>query len=153
MDIFAPIKSRLQHPSLPGKPRAFDYFLCLLQSSDRHYSQVEKEVKAVEWSILTNQIYLYCLRDEFRVNTDHKPLVPLLSGYQMRTALYIERMRVRLQRFDFHLNYIPGKSTVMERNEMVTQHTRRQQSQPNTKRKRRKWWRSWAGLAKSSKRV
>ena len=25
---YAPIKSKLQHPPPPGKPRAFDYFLC-----------------------------------------------------------------------------------------------------------------------------
>ena len=116
-----------------------------LTDTEQHYTRVEKEVKAVEGSILTNQIYLYRLRDKFRVKTDHKPLVPLLSGYQMRTALHIERMRVSLQRFDFHLNYIPGKSTVMKRNEMVTQDTPSQESQSNTERKRRKWWRSRTG--------
>lgn len=48
--------------------------------------------------------------------TDHKPLVPsLLSGCQTTASLRIESMRVRLQGFNFHLNYIPGRSAGMER--------------------------------------
>jgi len=45
----------------------------------------------VEWGIFANQIYLYGLRDTFEVDTDHKPLVPPLSGYRTTAPLRLER--------------------------------------------------------------
>lgn len=81
------------------------------------YSQLEKEAKAVEWGIFANQIYLYGLGDAFEVDTDHKPLVPLLSGYRTTAPLRVERMRVRLQGFNYRLNYVPGKKAGLENNE------------------------------------
>ena len=80
---------------------------------------MEKEAKAVEWGIFINQIYLYGLGDAFEVGTDHKPLVPLLSGYRTTAPLRIERMRVRLQGFNFRVNYVPGKKAGSENNEAV----------------------------------
>jgi len=47
--------------------------------------------------------------DTFEVDTDHKPLVPLLSGYRTTAPLHLERIRVRLQGFNYRLNYVPGK--------------------------------------------
>ena len=85
--------------------------------TESRYSQLEKEAKAVEWGIFTNQIYLYGLADAFEVDTDHKPLVPLLSGYRTTAPLRIERMRVRLQGFNFRVNYVPGKKAGSENNE------------------------------------
>ena len=85
--------------------------------TESRYSQLEKEAKAVEWGIFTNQIYLYGLGDAFEVDTDHKPLVPLLSGYRTTAPLRIERMRVRLQGFNFRINYVPGKKAGSENNE------------------------------------
>ena len=81
------------------------------------YSQLEKEAKAVEWGIFANQIYLYGLGDAFEVDTDHKPLVPLLSGYRTTAPLCIESMRVCLQGFNYHLNYVPGKKAGSDNNE------------------------------------
>ena len=61
--------------------------------------------KAVEWGVLTNQIYFYGLRDTFEVDTDHKPLLPLIASHKVTASLRIERIRVRLQGFDDKLNY------------------------------------------------
>ena len=78
--------------------------------------QLEKEAKAVEWSIFANQIYLYDMGDTFEVDTDHIPLVLLLSGYRTTAPLRIERIHIHLQGFNYHLNYVPGKEGV-ENNE------------------------------------
>ena len=85
--------------------------------TESRYSQLEKEAKAVEWGIFANQIYLYGLRDTFEVDTDHKPLVPLLSGYRTTAPLRLERIRVRLQGSHYRLNYVPGKKEGAENNE------------------------------------
>ena len=53
----------------------------------------------------------------FEVDIDHKPLVPLLSGYRVTAPLRIERIRVRLQGFNYHINYVPGKKGGSENNE------------------------------------
>ena len=42
---------------------------------------------------------------------------PLLSGYRTTAPLRIERMRVRLQGFNFQVNYVPGKKAGSENNE------------------------------------
>ena len=77
----------------------------------------------MEWGIFANQTYLYGMGNTFKVDADHKPLVPLLSGYRTTAPLHIERVRVRLQGFNYRLNYIPGKRGVSENNE-VDYHSR-----------------------------
>ena len=64
-----------------------------------------------------NQICLYQLRDTFDVDTDHKPLLPLFASDKVTRRLIIKRMRVRLQGFDYKLNYVPGKKAKAETNE------------------------------------
>jgi len=85
--------------------------------TESRYLQLEKEAKAVEWGIFANQIYLCGMADTFEVDTDHKPLVPLLAGYRTTAALRLERIRVRLQGFNYHLNYVPGKKEGADNNE------------------------------------
>ena len=63
----------------------------------------------MDWDIFANQIYLYGMGNTFEVNTDHKPLVPLLSGYRTTAPLRIERIPVRLQGFTYSLNYVPRR--------------------------------------------
>ena len=75
--------------------------------TESRYSQLEKEAKAVEWG----------MGDAFEVDTDHKPLVPLLAGYRTTAPLRVERMRVRLQGFSYGINYVPGKKAGSENNE------------------------------------
>ena len=71
----------------------------------------------MEWGIFANQIYLYSIGNTFEMDTDHKPLVPLLSGYRTTAPLRIERIRVRLQGFNYRINYVPGKKAGSENNE------------------------------------
>ena len=70
-----------------------------LTDTETRHAQLEKEAKAVEWGVFSNQIYLYGLRDTF--DTDHKPLVPLFASHKTTAPLRIERMRVRLQGFNY----------------------------------------------------
>ena len=76
------------------------YHLRACTDTESRYSHLEKEAKAVERDIFANQIYLYGLGDVFEVDTVHKPLVPLLSGYRTTAPIRIDRMRVHLQGFN-----------------------------------------------------
>ena len=69
------------------------------------------------WGIFANQVYLYGMGNMFEVDTDHNPLVPLLSGYRTTAPLRRERICVRLQGFNYRLNYVPGKIGGSENNE------------------------------------
>ena len=88
-----------------------------LTDTETRYSQLEKEAKAVEWGMLANQIYLCSLIDTFEIDTDNKPLLHLFASHKVTAPLRIERMRVRLQGFDYKLNYVPGKKAKAETNE------------------------------------
>ena len=52
LQLYAPIKSKLQHPP-PGKPRAFDYFLCPESGEFDLYlggvGKIEPEVSGFKW--------------------------------------------------------------------------------------------------------
>ncbi|CAC5390625.1 unnamed protein product [Mytilus coruscus] len=49
-------------------------------------------------------------RKKFNLETDHKPLVPLLSGKGIaELPPRIQRFRMRLLRFDFTIEHVPGK--------------------------------------------
>ena len=97
--------------------RPVTYHSRAFTDTESRYLQIEKEAKAVEWGIFGNQIYHYGFGNMFEVDTDHKPLVPLLSGYRTTAPLRIERMRVRLQGFNYCINYVPGKKAGSETNE------------------------------------
>ena len=61
-----------------------------LTDTEIRYSQLEKEVKAFEWGVLANQIYVYSLRVTFEVDTDHKPLLPLFASHKVTAPLLNE---------------------------------------------------------------
>ena len=48
-----------------------------LTDTKTRYSQLEKEPKAIEWGVLTNQIYLYCLTDTFEIDASQTVSVPV----------------------------------------------------------------------------
>ena len=97
--------------------RPITYSSRAFTDTESRYSQLEKQARAVEWGIFVNHIYLYGLGDIFEVDTNHKPLVPLLSGYRTTAPLRIERMRVHLQGFNYRVNYVAGKKAGSENNE------------------------------------
>jgi transposase InsO family protein len=79
-----------------------------LTEVERRYAQIEKECLALTWACERLADYLVGIR--FTLQTDHKPLITLLSS---RRALddvppRIQRMRIRLMRFDYLVQYTPG---------------------------------------------
>ena len=53
---------------------------------------------------------MYVLGKRFLIETDHKPLVPLLGLKHLdRLPPRILRFRLRLTRFDYTITHVPGK--------------------------------------------
>ena len=52
---------------------------------------------------------MYLLGKEFVLFTDHTPLVPMLNKPQKNVPSRIERIRLKLQGFNFLLKHLPGK--------------------------------------------
>ena len=74
-----------------------------LTPTEQRYAQIEKEALGITWACERLQNYL--LGHSFHVETDHKPLVPLLSTKNLEELpLRVQRFRMRLMRFDFTIS-------------------------------------------------
>ena len=79
-----------------------------MSTTEQRYAQVEKEALAVTWACEKFADYVIGMR--ISLNTDHKPLVPLLGSMNLdQLPPRIQRFRMRLMRFSFNIVYIPGK--------------------------------------------
>jgi len=79
-----------------------------LSECERRYAQVEKEALACTWA--TEKFTDYVLGKSFILETDHKPLVALLGDKNLdNLPPRILRFRLRLSRFSYSVEYVPGK--------------------------------------------
>ena len=79
-----------------------------MTETERRYAQVEKEALAITWAC--EKFSMYILGKRFQVETDHKPLVPLLGSKHLDSLPpRVLRFQLRLARFDYSIVHIPGK--------------------------------------------
>ena len=79
-----------------------------MSNTERRYTQIEKEALAITWAC--EKFSMYILGKRFSIETDHKPLVPLLGSKHLDTLPpRVLRFRLRLARFDYSIAHIPGK--------------------------------------------
>ena len=80
-----------------------------LSDTEQRYSQIEKEALAAVWAC--ERFSDYVLGKRIHLETDHKPLVPLFSTTHLdRMPPRILRFRLRLTRFDYSIEHVPGKA-------------------------------------------
>ena len=79
-----------------------------LINTESRYAQIEKEALAITWGC--ERFSSYILGKHITLETDHKPLVPLLS-YKLLDNLppRVLRFRLRLMKFDYNIHHVPGK--------------------------------------------
>ena len=88
--------------------RSVAYASRAMTETERRYAQIEKEALAVTWACEKFRTYL--LGRDFAIETDHKPLVPLLSTKSLDALPpRIIRFRLRLAGFIFSISHVPGK--------------------------------------------
>ena len=79
-----------------------------LSDTERRYAQIEKEGLATTWAC--EKFSTYILGRSFVVETDHKPLVPLLNTKHLdNLPPRILRFRLRLAKYDYIAQHVPGK--------------------------------------------
>ena len=73
------------------------------------YAQIEKEALALTWAC--ERFSDYIVGKSILAETDHKPLVPLLTTRTLdEVPPRVQRLRMRLMRFHFKaVNHVPGK--------------------------------------------
>ena len=75
---------------------------------EQRYAQIEKEALALTWAC--ERLNQYLLGSKFLLETDHKPLVPLLSTKNLEELpIRIERFRLRMIRYQYDIKHVPGK--------------------------------------------
>ena len=79
-----------------------------LSETERRYAQIEKEALAITWSC--EKFSDYILGRHFEIETDHKPLVPLMSSKHLNDLPpRVLRFRLRMAKFDYEIRHVPGK--------------------------------------------
>ncbi len=94
-----------------GSLRPVAYISRSMSPTEQRYAQIEKEALAITWAC--ERFYDYLIGADFHVETDHKPLVLLLSTKLLdELPLRVQRFRMRLMRFTFTISYTPGNDLV-----------------------------------------
>lgn len=93
------------HISQSGQPIA--YWSMSLNSAQRNYAQIEKELLAVVLGCEKFHYYLY--GRPFKAIVDHKPLLGLVNKPIDSLSPRLQRLVIRLLKYDVTLEYIPGK--------------------------------------------
>ncbi|KAK3882515.1 hypothetical protein Pcinc_013114 [Petrolisthes cinctipes] len=90
-----------------GKPVA--YASRAMTSTEKNYAQIEKELLAIVFATQRFDQYIYGL-SAVEVHTDHKPLEAILRKSINDSAnRRIQRMLLRLQRYNLCVKYVPGR--------------------------------------------
>ena len=80
-----------------------------MSETEQRYAQIEKEALAITWAC--ERFSSYLIGSQFKLETDHKPLVPLMSTKILGDLPFrIQRFRMRLMRFNFYIVHIAGKN-------------------------------------------
>ena len=91
-----------------GDMRPVAYASRSMSETERRYAQIDKEALAITWTLEHGAEFLIGMR--FKVETDHKPLIPLFSSKLIgKLPVRIQRFRMRLVRFDCTIAHVPGK--------------------------------------------
>ena len=75
------------------------------------YAQVEKETLASVFAVERFRSYLF--GKHFVLQTDHKPLLSIVKKALSDAPKRLQRLLLRLQSFDFELEFVPGKDLLI----------------------------------------
>ena len=97
-----------------------------MTNTKRLYSQIEKEALALIWAC--EKFGDYVIGKDIALETDHKPLVPLLGKINLDCQpLRALRFQIRLMRFSYTISHVLGKQLYMPRT-----HSRATVAAPNS---------------------
>ncbi|GFY00226.1 retrovirus-related Pol polyprotein from transposon 297 [Trichonephila clavipes] len=77
-----------------------------LTNSEKNYAQIEKELLAIVFSFEKYHNFVYGRK--VVVQCDHKPLMAIVKKHMHKISSRIQRMILRLLKYDIEINYVPG---------------------------------------------
>ena len=83
-----------------------------MTKTECRYAQIEKECLGLAYGLERFHSYVYGL-PSFTVETDHRPLVAIIKKNLNEMSPRIQRLMMKMQRYDFELIYTPGKHLVL----------------------------------------
>ena len=96
----------LQRTNETWRPMA--YASRSMTETERRYAQIEKEALATTWAC--EKFLDYVLGRQFQIESDHKPLIPILSTKHLdNLPPRVLRFRLRLAKFNYTIHHVPGK--------------------------------------------
>ena len=79
-----------------------------MTETETRYAQIEKEALAITWAC--EKFSTYILGKHISIETDHKPLVPILGSKHLdNLPPRVLRFRLRLMRFSYSITHVAGK--------------------------------------------
>lgn len=102
------LEFRVSQKSSKGKWKPIAYASRSMSDTEKRYAQIEKEALSLKWACGKFQDYI--LGSKFYIETDHKPLLPLLSSKHLDTLpSRIVCIRLQLARYDYAIEHVLGK--------------------------------------------
>ena len=91
-----------------GSLRLIAHVSRAMTECEHRYAQIEKEALAL--TSACKRLNQYLLESTFLLETDHKPLVPLLSMKNLEDLpIRIQRFNLQMMRYQYDIKHIPGK--------------------------------------------
>ena len=81
-----------------------------LGKSKRNYCQLEKETSTV---FACKKLHHYIYGQQFLIENDHKLLQSIFKEPFNKTPPILQRFMLYLQRYDFKIQFIPGKQVIV----------------------------------------
>ena len=82
-----------------------------LTHAESRYAQIEKELLAVQFSLERFHQYIY--GKKVTIESDHKPLEAIVKKVLASAPPRLQRILLRMQKYDYTLEYKPGKELVL----------------------------------------
>lgn len=86
--------------------RPIAFASCTMTETERNYAQIEKELLSITFACRKFHQYIY--GKHITIETDHQPLVTILKKPLCKAPARLQKMMLRLQRYDFELHYKRG---------------------------------------------
>lgn len=82
-----------------------------LTNTEQQYAQIEKELLAIVYTL--ERLHTYVYGRFVTVETDHKPLISIMKKPLTAAPKRLQRMLLRLQRYNFELIFKPGTAVIL----------------------------------------
>lgn len=78
-----------------------------LTETEIRYPQIDKELLSICFTL--NKFHNFIYGRKIKIKTDHKPLVTICSKYFYKVTARIQRLKLKLLKYNYTIEYLPGK--------------------------------------------